>query len=244
MSTSFKSFLKESVNDSGIFKAIFVLGIPGAGKSYTTKKLSGQISPRMVNTDRAAEFLSSKMGKEISSHTWIEFKDQSTKITKNALSNYINGVLPLFIDGTSNDASNLLHRMGILESLGYDVGIIYVKTSLATAKARAKARAKEINRHVDEQFIESVFSKTEQNVQFLKSRVSFFQEIRNEDMELTDAVLSTAFKKTQGFFSAPLSNPIGQRLYDKMVEQKQKYLSPEIISKEILDKKIDGWYKT
>lgn len=241
--TTFKEFLQESINDKGVLKAIFVLGIPGAGKSYTVKRLSGQVSPRVVNTDKAAEYLSSKVGKAITSGTWGEFKDKSIRITKNALSNYIDGILPLFIDGTSNDASNLLHRMGILESLGYDVGIVYVKTSLNTAIKRAAERADEIGRQVDEDFIRQVFERNDENIEFLRSKVSFFKQINNDDMQLTDDVMAEAFKRTQEFFTKPVTNPIGQRLLERMKSEKQAYLSPNIIPKDVLDRKIDGWYK-
>lgn len=241
--TTFREFLQESINDKGAFKAIFVLGIPGAGKSYTIKHLSGQVQPRIVNTDKAAEYLSARVGKAITSGTWGEFKDDSIRITKASLSNYINGVLPLFIDGTSNDASNLLHRMGILESLGYDVGIVHIKTSLQTAIKRANVRAEKIGRHVDKGFIRDVHSRNDKNMRFLKTKVSFFRQINNEDMQLDDETLLEAFRKTQGFFLSPIKNPIGQRLMQKMKDEKQSYLSPNIVPKEVLDRKIDGWYK-
>ena len=58
---NFEEFLlNESINDKGILKAIFVVGLPGAGKSYTISNLKGQISPKIVNTDVALEFLSKR----------------------------------------------------------------------------------------------------------------------------------------------------------------------------------------
>ena len=65
MRTSFKQFMSESIEDKGIFKAIFVIGIPGAGKSYTVSKMNGAVTPRVVNTDRATEYLAKKFGKMI-----------------------------------------------------------------------------------------------------------------------------------------------------------------------------------
>lgn len=241
---SFREFISESINDKGILKAVFVVGLPGAGKSYTVAKLGGALSPRVVNTDKAAEFLSKKLRKQITSDTWGEFKDSTHRITQKALGNYINGMLPLFIDGTSNDASNILHRMGILESLGYDVGIIHVKTPLEVAIARANRRAKETGRHVDEEFIRQVHDQNDKNVEFLKSKVSFFREINNSTDGLDDETLKKAFRKVQSFFTEPVRNPVGSRHLDIMRDKKLAYLSPEIIPTDVLNKKIEGWYRS
>lgn len=240
---SFKQFISEGINDKGILKAVFVIGIPGAGKSYTVKQLNGSITPRVVNTDKAGEFLSVKTSTPINSQTWHSmFKDSATRITRNAIEGYLDGMLPLFIDGTSNDASSILHRMGILESLGYDVGIVYVSTTLEVAKARAKAREQEIGRAVDDSFIEDVHSRSEENAMYLKSKVHFFKEIENSS-GMDDKTIMKAFKAVQGFFEQPVENPVGKRALEKLQAEGKKYLVPSVISKEILTKKVDGWYK-
>ena len=240
----FRQFIDESINDRGILKAVFVVGIPGAGKSYTVSKLGGAVSPRVVNTDKAAEYLSKKLGKPVTGETWADFKDDAHRITKATLGNYLNGMLPLFIDGTSNDVSNILHRAGILESLGYDVGTIFVDTPLAVAKSRALARAKDTGRHVDEDFIDKVHELAEQNRNYFKGKFQFFREIKNGTDELTDAVLLDAFRKTTTFFDAPVQNPVGQRHLDTLRTAKDQYLVPQAISKEDLTKKLEGWYKS
>lgn len=242
--TTFKNFLNESINDKGIFKAIFIIGVPGSGKSYTTKQLGGGIGARIVNTDKATEFLAHKGDSKIEPGMWNQkFKDTALRITKNSLSGYLNGMLPLFVDGTSNDASNLLHRMGILESLGYDVGIIYVNTPIDEAIARVEARNASSKRQVDLDFVREVHQRTEDNVNFLRSKVSFFAEIKNSSDEYSDEVMAKAFKKTQSFFAADLSNPIGNRHLESLREAGEKYLAPHILSLEVLNRKVDGWYK-
>lgn len=41
--------LSESINDKGLFKAVFILGIPGAGKSTVIRQITdGAIHPRVV----------------------------------------------------------------------------------------------------------------------------------------------------------------------------------------------------
>jgi len=232
---TFKEFISESIDDRGICKAIFIAGIPGAGKSYTTSKLSGAIQPRIVNTDRATEYLTKKYGEQ----SWDNFKDDAYRITASALTNYLNGLLPLFIDGTSNNASNILHRAGILESLGYDVGMIFINTPLDVALKRAASR----ERVVDPEFIKAVNLEAEDNKEFFKSKFAFFKEINNDDGALTEHLLLEAFKKVDGFFNSTVLNPVGKRLITDLKDKQQKYVTPDIMSKEVLAKKVEGWYR-
>jgi dephospho-CoA kinase len=242
---SFKQFLmSESINDKGIFKAMFIVGLPGAGKSYTIQRLKGQVAPVVVNTDKPAEFLSHKLKMKISSDTWDEyFRSPAQRITKNMLTNYINGMLPMFIDGTSNDVSNILQRIGILESIGYDVGVIFVHASLETSKKRALEREKMTGRKVDPEFIEQIHRENDENRAFLKSKVSSYKEIMNDTDELTDEELLEAFRKVQGFYTSPVNNIVGQRWIKQLRESNEKYLVPECLSFEELSNKVSGWYR-
>lgn len=241
---TFKQFMSESIEDKGILKALFVVGLPGAGKSYTLERLKGTISPVIVNTDRPAEFLKNKLGIPITSQTWEEhFRDSSQRITKNMLTNYINGMLPLFVDGTSNDVSNILHRIGILESMGYDVGMLFVHASLDLAKKRAAERGAKTGRYVDEEWIEKIHSNNRENRNYLKSKVNFFREVYNNEDELTDKAIVEAFRKVQGFYLSPVDNPVGRRIVNELRSKKEKYLVPAYLSKEELSRKIEGWYK-
>ena len=95
--------LTESINDKGLFKAVFFTGIPGAGKSYVTKKISdGAIDARVVNIDKHLEFLGKHRGVDISKPGNARtILDTSRQNTISQLTNYVNGMLPLFVDGTS-----------------------------------------------------------------------------------------------------------------------------------------------
>lgn len=242
---SFKQFIEESINDSGILKAIFVVGIPGAGKSYTVKQLSGTISPKIVNTDRSTEFLSKKFGIESNDHTWESFfRDKTKPMTVATLEGYINGMLPLFIDGTSNNAGNIMQRVGILKSFGYDVGMVFINTDLEVAKDRAMKRGTEIDRHVSAEFIEKVHAESEKNKEYFSGDFKFFKEVNNNPGELDDAAILKIFRAVSGFYAGEINNPIGQRIIGKMTETKQKYLVPEIFSTDELKKKISGWFSS
>ena len=49
------SHLQEGVNDPNIFKAFFLAGGPGSGKSYVVRKTTGGLGMRIVNSDDAFE---------------------------------------------------------------------------------------------------------------------------------------------------------------------------------------------
>ena len=228
--------LLESVNDRGIFKAVFFAGIPGAGKSYVLNKISdGGVMPRVVNTDIYTEYLSKKFGRDISGEFDVHV-DMIKKVTVNQLSGYVNGALPLFVDGTSNSASSLFKREGILKSFGYDTGMVYIDTDLDVAIERSKER----DRKVPEEFIRKVYESLSKNREYYKNHFEFFVEVKNSDGELTDKVVMDAYKKVRGFYSSDIQNPIGIESKNKMVNG---YLVPSVYRDiSSIVRAVRGWY--
>lgn len=232
----FYNYINESINDKGIFKSIIMSGTPGSGKSFTISKIKGGDVPiKIVNTDIWVEHFMKN-----SDFNWSKYGDKSKHLTKTQLVQYLNSLLPLIIDGTSSNPSNTLKRTGILKSLGYDVGMVWVNTSLETSLKRNKNR----DRQVDEDFLKSVFEKAEKLKPYYKTQFSYFVEINNDDGELTDDIIIKCYNKTQNFFNSPLKNPIGNSLIEEMKEQGHKYLIdtgsftlPEI------KKYVNTWYK-
>lgn len=230
--------LNESVRDRGIFKAIFFAGIPGAGKSYVLSKITdGNIMPRIINTDTYTEFLISKLGRDISKEFEF-FEKDIKKVTLSQLVNYINGALPLFVDGTSNSPSSLFKRDGILKSFGYDTGMVWINTDLNQALSRAKSRT----RTVPEDFIIKVHESLAKNKSYYQSHFKTFVEINNNDGELTDEIILSAYNKVRGFYNNQIENPIGIENRDKMMKS-NGYLVPAVYP-DIgnIAKNVGGWY--
>lgn len=241
---SFKTFIAESTEDKGIFKAVFMAGTPGAGKTYTMKKVSdGSLSPRVVNTDKMYEFLAKSKnidigkGSDKDSLRWV--LDKSKELTKAQLAMYLNSMLPLFVDGTSSNINNLLHRIGILEFFGYDVGMVWVDTDIDVAIERAAKR----DRHVPEEVIHRIYDAADENKQYYKGKFNFFHEIKNGHGELDNAAVEEAFRKVKGFFTADIKNPIGKRNLKTLEDSGKKYLIPELYSSEEINKHLDTWYR-
>ena len=54
--------LQEGLQDPNIFKAFFLAGGPGSGKSYVVRKTTGGTGLRVVNSDDAFEAMLKKAG--------------------------------------------------------------------------------------------------------------------------------------------------------------------------------------
>ena len=232
-------YLNEGIQDKGIFKAIFMAGHPGAGKTYVLNKVkSGSIEPRWVNTDKLFLDIFPEF-KQNWEHNWGKINVKVKTISKNQLALYLNSLLPLAIDGTSNSVSVILRRKGLLESFGYDTGMLFVSTSLETALERAATR----ERPVPPEFIKDAYEQINKAKAFYKQTFHHWIEIPNDKFELTDEVIQKAFKSSAGFYNAPIGNPVGKKYYDKMMENGWKYLSPNIRDLEEIKKVVSVWYK-
>ncbi len=226
-----ESLLNESINDRGLYKAVFTAGSPGAGKSYTISKIkSGQIEPRIVNVDKWTEFLNI--------HDIYSVYNKSKRLSVNQFTHYVNGVLPLFIDTTGVIIELLRKRVNIIEKLGYDVALVFVNTSLETALRRAEKRT----RKVDPDAVKEYYEKSLQFKNDIKSFFSFSIEINNDDGELTDEVITKAFKKISYFYDTDVENPVGKKNLQLMRENNWKYLDPNIMTLGEIRSELSNWY--
>ncbi|MFA5485398.1 MAG: hypothetical protein WC260_04095 [Candidatus Pacearchaeota archaeon] len=208
--------------------------VHNSGKSYTAKKIrSGSIEARIVNTDKFFPFFKDEWEK------WLPIKDRVKKINKDQLVLYINSILPLAVDGTAGDPSLLLRRRGILESFGYDTGMVFVNTSLETALERASKRSRPVN----PEFITETYKKIQKLKNFYRSRFDTWIEVDNDSGQLTDDIITDIFKFTAQFYTSPIINPIGRDHKSRMIENGWKYLNPNILKLSEIDQALTGWYK-
>ena len=154
MEKSFKDFvpLEEGVNDPAIFKAVFLAGGPGSGKSFVVGKSAlSSFGLKLVNSDNAFEQALKKAGMEktpenIFSTKGQSLRDRATFITKKKQEGYLSGRLGLVIDGTGKDFEKIRKQKIELEKLGYETAMILVNTDLDTAVSRDKKRERTLGK--------------------------------------------------------------------------------------------------
>jgi shikimate kinase len=163
---SFSQFLQEGVNDPSIFKAVFLAGGPGSGKSFIVGKTAlTALGFKVVNSDAAFERSLANANMEATPENIYSAKGQALRagakaLTKKMLDNYINGRLGLVIDGTGKDYTKIEKQANRLRELGYEVAMIFVNTDLDTALERNRKR----DRSLPDNEVETMWKDVQKNL--------------------------------------------------------------------------------
>ena len=172
-----KQELIEGVYDPGIFKAFFLAGGSGSGKSYSAEKATGsaagkfqwhddmeklkpgKVGPyglKVVNSDEQLEMglLKAKMSSNMRTYTDDEttkkelIRARGKKKTAKREQLWVRGRLGLIIDGTAHNLLKLSDKKKELEDVGYDTYMIFVNTSLDIALQQNQDRARKLKDEV------------------------------------------------------------------------------------------------
>ena len=148
---TYEQFLKEGVYDPNIFKAVFMAGGPGSGKSFIAGKTAGGLGLKTINSDDAferilkKEGLSLKMpGPETVEKDWNVPRAKAKRVTVKKQDAAVIGRLGLLIDGTGHKYDELTDRAALLLLIGYEVSMIFVNTSLEVSLARNQKRTRSV----------------------------------------------------------------------------------------------------
>ena len=146
-----EEYLQEGVYDPGIFKAYFLAGGPGSGKSFVTAGAFAGLGLKLVNSD---DILTRYLNKEGLSLKMPEKEKekrdelrQKAKITTAARTDlYLQGRLGLIMDGTARDYNKISGQQRLFRLLGYQTIMIFVNTSLDVALERNEKRDRTVEK--------------------------------------------------------------------------------------------------
>ena len=203
--------LREGVYDPGIFKAFFLAGGPGSGKTFVTRSAFAGTGLKLVNSDAAFERglkkanLSLKMpDEEEYFRNIVRAKAKMTTATQ--LDTYVQGRLGLVIDATGRDINVINTQKRMLDQLGYDSYMVFVNTSLDVALERNKNRP----RSIPEYIVTNSWNGVQRNIGqfqriFSPNRMLIVDNNRSEK-ELVTITLNTAAKFIRGQLRATPQN--------------------------------------
>ena len=148
--------LLEGIYDPNIFKAVFLAGGPGSGKSYVVSKVVSGMGLKVINSDEPFERylvkagLSMKMPDEEQAERDVERK-RAKKVTSAKKGHAIDGRLGIIIDGTGKDYDKMIRQAAQLQELGYETSMVFVNTTLETALERNRKRARSVPPNIAKQ---------------------------------------------------------------------------------------------
>ena len=160
-----EEYLQEGVYDPGIFKAYFLAGGPGSGKTFVTKSAFAGLGLKVVNSDDILTKYLNKEGLSLKMPESEKIKRDKLRLkakitTEDRLDLYIKGRLGLIMDGTARDYNKISGQQRLFKLLGYQTIMIFVNTSLEVALERNVKRS----RSVPENIVRTSWATTQNNI--------------------------------------------------------------------------------
>ena len=146
---TYEQFINEGVYDLNIFKAVFMAGGPGSGKTHIADRTAGGLGLKAINSDDPFEIYLKKAGlslkmpdSETAERDPLRAKAKRVTVKKQALA--VEGRLGLLIDGTGHEYDKVAKRAAELNQIGYETSMIFVNTSLEVSLARNQKRTRSV----------------------------------------------------------------------------------------------------
>ena len=148
----FQQYITEGVYDPSIFKAFFLGGGPGSGKSWVSQRALSGMGLKVINSDSSFSSMlkREKMSLDFATHNdkEIERRDKIRSKSKTVagmqLKSALEGRLGLIIDSTARDVEKIQQEAKNLRNLGYDIHMVFVNTSLDVALERNRNRPRKL----------------------------------------------------------------------------------------------------
>ena len=217
--------LQEGLYDPNIFKAYFLAGGPGSGKSYVVKKSTGGTGLKIVNSDDAFEKMLKQAGLSLKMPDdelipRDKVRDRAKALTKLRRDNYVEGRLGLVIDGTGKDYGKITKQASDLKQIGYDVHMIFVNTSLDVALANNKRRARTLKDSIVKDSWNAVQKNMGKFQNYFGSRN--FIIVDNNEVDKDGRLFDKVFKRVKSMLSMKVNNPVAQRWIDREIQARRR----------------------
>jgi len=255
---SFKRFIEEGINDPAIFKAVFLAGGPGSGKSFVVGQTALQaLGFKLINSDDAFEAALARAGLQPDPETIFspqgqELRSKAKALTGKKMDRAIEGRLGLVIDGTGKDYDKIKKQVDMLRELGYSVMMLFVNTDIETALSRNQKRS----RSLPDDTVKKMWSDVQKNIGRFQN---FFRDrlivVDNSDGSDSKKILTSVYKRVSAWSKTPADNHVAKKwisqqkkergikedaeLNARQADEKQRLLARQRREKEIMQRRHD-----
>ena len=208
--------LQEGLYDPHIFKAFFLAGGPGSGKTFVTASAFGGTGLKVINSDAAFENalkknnLSLKMpDSETEARDMLRARAKAT--SGKILDMAIMGRLGMVIDGTGRDYDKIKYQVGLLQQLGYDCYMVFVNSTLEVALMRNAQRERTIPEYITKSSWETVQSNIGKFQNLFGASNMIIVDNNLSDKELTTVTMRKVSKSVSSLLRNKISSYIAKR---------------------------------
>ena len=218
--------IQEGVYDPNIFKAVFLAGGPGSGKSFVVRTTTGGLGLKIVNSDDIYERDLENAGldagnpEDIFSDKGQAIRDRSKEKTAKRQSLWVDGRLGIIIDGTGKDVGKISRQKQLLDQIGYDCYMIFVNTSLDIAQERNMKR----KRKLQPKAVEAMWNAVQRNIggfQRVFGTKNFIIVDNNEDISDGD-LFAECTKRIRGLVKGKVTKPQAKRWIANELSKKRR----------------------
>lgn len=250
-----EAVLLEGINDKYIFKAVFLAGGGGSGKSFVAEKAFSNTGARFINSDSFFEYRLVKNnlpqiiaspppdfspdpsmsgvlgGAAVGIAAYVKAQQtahraRAKELASKTLELSIKGMLPLIIDGTGRDIDKMSVAKKDLEGIGYDTSILFVNTTLEVSLERNRSfRA----RTVPEDDAVKAWHQVQKNIPKYKTLFGGKMVMYDNSANLTPAEVKRLSSQlasiSRKLLEKPVMNPLGREIISTLRKEGGKYLA-------------------
>ena len=223
----FQQYITEGVYDPSIFKAFFLAGGPGSGKSWVSARALSGMGLKVINSDAAFEskLKKEKMTLDFAAHDEKQIikrdkiRSKSKQIAGMQLGLALEGRLGIIIDSTARDVEKIQQEAQNLRSIGYDIHMVFVNTSLEVALERNRRRPRVLP--------DAIVINSHKQIQKNMGRLQRIFGVRNfvvvDNNEVAQDVNPTVHKRIRGMVNrAPTSYQAVRWIHRELDKRKRK----------------------
>jgi dephospho-CoA kinase len=223
----FQQYITEGVYDPSIFKAFFLAGGPGAGKSWVSARALSGMGLKVINSDNAfaSKLKKEKMSLDFATHDEKEIikrdkiRTKAKQVAGMQLGLALEGRLGIIIDSTARDVEKIQQEAQNLRTIGYDIHMVFVNTSLEVALERNKTRPRVLP--------DAVVINSHKQIQKNMGRLQRIFGVRNfvvvDNNEVAQDVNPTVHKRIRGMVNrAPTSYQAVKWIHRELDKRKRK----------------------
>ena len=223
----FQQYITEGVYDPSIFKAFFLGGGPGSGKSWVSKSALGGMGLKVIDSDGAfvSKLKKEKMTLNFAAHNEKEIikrdqiRSKSKQIAGMQLNMALEGRLGIIIDSTARDVEKISSQAANLRAIGYDIHMVFVNTTLEVALERNRSRPRQLP--------DAIVINSHKQIQKNMGRLQRIFGVRNfvvvDNNEVAQDVNPIVHKRIRGMINrAPASYQAVKWIHRELEKRKRK----------------------